>query len=64
MLVASGGTYTMDNQDAADAVIEVNPKVAIPMHIWDTNPQEFKKKVETDSDTEVVILKSGESYTI
>jgi L-ascorbate metabolism protein UlaG (beta-lactamase superfamily) len=64
MLVASGGTYTMDNEDAAEAVVEVNPKIAIPMHIWDTDPQEFKDDVESRSDTKVLLLEPGETYTI
>ncbi len=64
MLVPSGGTYTMDNPEAAEATIAVHPKKALPMHIWDKNPSEFKKLVEKESDTEVIILKPGESLTI
>ncbi|TRO59720.1 hypothetical protein E2P71_01035 [Candidatus Bathyarchaeota archaeon] len=64
MLVPSGGTYTMDNPEAAEATIAVHPKKALPMHIWDTDPAEFKKLVEKGCDTEVIILKPGESITI
>lgn len=64
MFVASGGTYTMDNPEAADAVMAVGPKVAFPMHIWDTDPGELKDKVEANSDIEVVILKPGETYSL
>jgi L-ascorbate metabolism protein UlaG (beta-lactamase superfamily) len=64
MLVPSGGTYTMDNPEAADATIAVNPRKAVPMHIWDTDPTEFKEKVEKDSDTEVIIMKPGETLTL
>lgn len=64
MLVPSGGTYTMDNPEAADAVIEVNPEKAVPMHIWDTDPAEFKEKVESNCDTEVIILKPGGTITL
>jgi L-ascorbate metabolism protein UlaG (beta-lactamase superfamily) len=64
MLVAIGGTYTMDNDDAIDAVLAVNPRVAIPMHIWDTDPSEFERRVESVSDIEVVVLSKGESYTL
>jgi L-ascorbate metabolism protein UlaG (beta-lactamase superfamily) len=59
MLVPSGGTYTMDNPEAADAVIEINPSKAVPMHIWDTDPADFKEKVESNCDTEVIILQPG-----
>ncbi|HUS77780.1 MAG TPA: MBL fold metallo-hydrolase [Patescibacteria group bacterium] len=64
MLIPSGGTYTMDNEDAAEAAVAVHPKVAIPMHIWDTDPGEFKKKVESVSDVSVVILKVGDTYDV
>jgi L-ascorbate metabolism protein UlaG (beta-lactamase superfamily) len=59
MLVPSGGTYTMDNQEAAEATIAVNPKKAIPMHIWDTDPTEFKEIVEEKTDTQVIIMIPG-----
>jgi len=64
VLIPSGGTYTMDNQDAAKAVVTMHPKVAIPVHIWDSNPGEFKRNVETESDVKVVVLRPGESYEL
>jgi len=64
MLVPSGGTYTMDNPEAAEATITINPRMAVPMHIWDTDPNEYKKKVEKGCDTEVKIMKPGETLTL
>ena len=64
MLVPSGGTYTMDNPEAAEATITINPRMAVPMHIWDTDPSEYKKTVETGCDTEVKIMKPGETLTL
>ena len=64
MLVASGGTYTMDSDEAAEATIAVNPKAAIPMHIWDTDPKVFKKRVEAAGRTKVNIMKPGETYSL
>jgi L-ascorbate metabolism protein UlaG (beta-lactamase superfamily) len=64
MLIPSGGTYTMDSEDAAEAAVAVHPKVVIPMHIWDTDPGEFKKKVESVSDVSVVVLKAGDTYNV
>jgi L-ascorbate metabolism protein UlaG (beta-lactamase superfamily) len=64
LLIVSGGTYTMDNKDAADAAMAINPKVAIPQHIWDTDPMEFKEKVESDSSVTVKVLKSGDTFTL
>jgi len=64
LLIPSGGTYTMDAEDAAEATAAIKPKIAIPMHIWDTDPGEYKEKVESASDTKVVILKPGDTYDI
>ncbi|MEM1582706.1 MAG: MBL fold metallo-hydrolase [Candidatus Bathyarchaeia archaeon] len=63
-LLPSGGTYTMDNPEAAEAALAINPEVVIPMHRWDTNPEEFKRKVESSSKIKVVLLKPGEKYEI
>ncbi|MCW3992228.1 MAG: MBL fold metallo-hydrolase [Candidatus Bathyarchaeota archaeon] len=64
LLIPSGGTYTMDSEDAAEATVAMRPKAAIPMHIWDTDPGEFKQKVESVSDVKVVVLRPGDSYEI
>lgn len=64
LLIPSGGTYTMDTEDAAEATAAIKPKTAIPMHIWDTDPSEYKEKVESASDTKVVILKPGDTIDI
>jgi len=48
-LLPTGGKYTMDNVEAAEATLAINPKVVVPMHCWDTDPEEFKKKVTADS---------------
>jgi L-ascorbate metabolism protein UlaG (beta-lactamase superfamily) len=54
----------MDNDEAADLVLAIKPKVAIPMHIWDTDPMVFKKKVEAGGATKVLILKPGDVYKL
>ena len=64
LLIPSGGTYTMDNEDAAEAALAIKPKTAIPMHIWDTDPGEFKEKVEAASGVKVKIMKPGETFDI
>ncbi|MBS7605418.1 MAG: MBL fold metallo-hydrolase [Candidatus Bathyarchaeia archaeon] len=64
-LLPSGGTYTMDNPEAAEATIAISPEVVIPMHRWDTNPEEFRRKVEASSpQIRVVLLKPGEQYKL
>lgn len=64
VLLPSGGTYTMDNAEAAEAAIAINPKIVIPMHRWDTNPEEFKKKVEANSNIKVMVLQEGEEFQL
>ena len=64
LLIPSGGTYTMDNPEAAEATIAMNPKTAVPMHRWDTDPAEYKKMVEAGCDTDVILMKPGEVITL
>jgi L-ascorbate metabolism protein UlaG (beta-lactamase superfamily) len=63
-LLPSGGTYTMNNSEAAEAAVAINPKIVIPMHRWETNPEEFKNKVRAKSNTEVMTLQEGEEYQV
>jgi L-ascorbate metabolism protein UlaG (beta-lactamase superfamily) len=63
-LLPSGGTYTMDGTEAAEAALTINPKVAIPIHRWDTDPEEFRKRVEANSDIRVVVLSKGEEFQV
>jgi L-ascorbate metabolism protein UlaG (beta-lactamase superfamily) len=63
-LLPSGGTYTMDNPEAAEAATTIKPKIAIPMHRWDTDPKVFKDLVETNSDVKVKLLVEGEEYQL
>lgn len=63
-LLPSGDTYTMDNSDAAEAVLAFKPKAVIPMHRWDKNPGELKDKVEAKSKIKVILLKEGEEFSV
>jgi L-ascorbate metabolism protein UlaG (beta-lactamase superfamily) len=63
-LLPSGGTYTMDGTEAAEAALAINPKAAIPIHRWDTDPEEFRKRVEANSDIRVVVLSKGEEFQV
>jgi len=63
-LLPSGDTYTMDNNDAAQAALAFKPKTVIPMHRWSTNSVELKSKVEAESKVKVVLLKEGEEYKV
>jgi L-ascorbate metabolism protein UlaG (beta-lactamase superfamily) len=67
-LVPIGGHYTMDRLDAVEAVKFVEPTTVIPCH-YDTFPpietdaEQFKSDVETDTAATVEILQPGESFT-
>ncbi len=63
-LLPSGGTYTMDNPEAAEAATTIKPKVAIPMHRWNTDPKVFKDLVESNSNVKVKLLVEGEEYQL
>jgi L-ascorbate metabolism protein UlaG (beta-lactamase superfamily) len=63
-LLPTGDTYTMNNAEAAEAAVAINPKVVIPMHRWDTRPEDFKSAVEANSKVKVLILNEGEEYRI
>jgi L-ascorbate metabolism protein UlaG (beta-lactamase superfamily) len=63
-LLPTGDKYTMDNAEAAEAGIAISPKTAMAMHTWDKDREEFKRKVETNSRTEAVLLQEGEEYRL
>jgi L-ascorbate metabolism protein UlaG (beta-lactamase superfamily) len=63
-LLPTGDKYTMDDAEAAEAAIAINPKTAMAMHTWEKDREEFKKKVEANSETEVVLLQEGEEYQL
>jgi len=63
-LLPTGDKYTMDNSEAAEAAIAINAKTAMPMHAWETNREDFKKKVKAKSDVQVVLLQEGEEFEL
>ena len=63
-LLPSGGTYTMDNIEAAEATILIKPKTVIPMHRWDTDPRELKDAIESKSNIKVLILNEEEFFVV
>lgn len=63
-MVPTGDKYTMDNIEAAKAVLKMKPKIAMPMHTWDEDRNVFKRKVEANSRTKVVLLQEGQEYRL
>jgi len=59
-----GGTYTMDNPEAADAAVAVKPKFVIPMHPLDTDLEEFKRMIEERAEIKVILLNPGEQFEL
>lgn len=56
-----GGTYTMDVDEAVEAVLAIQPKAVVPVHYdyikgTEADPLEFREKVEKQSETKVLIL--------
>jgi L-ascorbate metabolism protein UlaG (beta-lactamase superfamily) len=63
-LLPCGGTYTMDNPEAASAALAIRPGFVIPIHRWNTDPSEFKNGVESKSKIKVILLKPGEEFKV
>jgi L-ascorbate metabolism protein UlaG (beta-lactamase superfamily) len=63
-LLPNGGTYTMDNPEAAEAALAIKPEFVIPMHRRDANLSEFKRDVEARSKIIVILLKPGEEFKV
>ena len=67
-VVPIGDNYTMGPDDALRAVKLIQPKTVIPIHYntWDLiaqDPNAWAARVENETDTKVVVLKPGESYS-
>jgi len=63
-LLPTMGRAVMDLDEAVDAATVIRPEIAMPMHRRDTDPEEFKEKVEALSDVRVVIMSEGEELTL
>jgi L-ascorbate metabolism protein UlaG (beta-lactamase superfamily) len=68
-LVCIGGYYTMDRHDAVAAAELVGARVVIPCHYNTFPPIEadaaaFKADVESQTDSEVVVLEPGDTHSI
>ncbi len=63
-LLPTGGTYTMDNQEAVDAALLIQPRILISMHRWDTDPRHFKSQVEAKSNIKVLLMTEGDEYRL
>ena len=68
-LLPIGGHFTMDIEEAVKAVELINPRYVVPMHyntfpVIKADPENFKRKVEERTSSQVIILKPGERINI
>jgi L-ascorbate metabolism protein UlaG (beta-lactamase superfamily) len=68
-VIPIGDNFTMGPGDALRAVKLLRPKVVIPIHFdtWDLIAQDataWAERVNKQTDTQAVLLKPGESYTV
>jgi L-ascorbate metabolism protein UlaG (beta-lactamase superfamily) len=61
-LLPIDGTFAMDISEAVDAVVAIKPKVVIPIHRLDADPQAFADAVAAVCECAVVPLRVGEVY--
>jgi L-ascorbate metabolism protein UlaG (beta-lactamase superfamily) len=67
-LMCIGGHYTMDRYDAVYAAELVGAKRIVPCHYntfppIETDAQEFKKEVESATNSKVIVLEPGDTHT-
>jgi len=58
------GRATMDVDEAVEATLAIQPKMAMPMHRRDSDPMDFKGKVERQSSIRVIVMSEGEELTL
>ena len=59
------GKYTMDPEETMQAVEAIKPKMVIPMHWRDKNPDKFKADVEAKHpEIKVTVIRPGEEYEL
>jgi L-ascorbate metabolism protein UlaG (beta-lactamase superfamily) len=68
-LLPIGDKFTMGIKEATKAVELIRPEIAIPMHyntfdIINQDPLEFKKAVESKTNTKVTIMQPGQSIEL
>ena len=68
-VIPIGDNYTMGPDDALRAVKLLRPKQVVPVHYntWELiaqDPQAWKKRVEAETKTQVLVLKPGDSISL
>lgn len=68
-LLPIGDNFTMGPADAVEAVKLLKPRRVVPIHygtfaLIEQDPQAFKRRVESETDAEVIVLQPGESLEL
>lgn len=63
-LLPCGDTYTMDNTEAAEAALAIKPRLVVPMHNWDKDTSDFRKKLERRGGIRFLAPKEGEEFVV
>ena len=63
-LLPIGGKFTMDLAEAVTATLAINPRVVIPMHRSDADPEVFRERVQAASRVQVVNLAVGQAFQL
>jgi L-ascorbate metabolism protein UlaG (beta-lactamase superfamily) len=58
------GRAVMDVDEAVEAALGIGPKMVMPMHWRESDPKEFKRKVEEKSDLQVLIMSEGQEIEL
>lgn len=68
-MIPIGGHYTMDRHDAVVAAELIGAGTVIPIHFdtfpaIETDAEAFKADVESQTSSQVVVLKPGETHSV
>jgi L-ascorbate metabolism protein UlaG (beta-lactamase superfamily) len=58
------GRAVMDVDEAVEAAIGINPEMVMPMHWRESDPYDFKAKMEKRSNIKVIIIQEGQTLTL
>jgi len=63
-LLPTGGTFTMDVDQAISAIQVIKPGLAIPMHYLRTDPHELARRMPAGTSTRVEVLEPGKAMSL
>ena len=58
------GRAVMDVDEAVEAALGIEPEMVVPMHWRESDPQEFRRKVEARSNLKVLVMSDGQEITL